>query len=326
MNQISKSVPFAIAIHGGAGAIRRDKMTPEKEAAYRERLLASLQMGYELLDAGRPALEATCRAVNVMEDSPLFNAGLGAVYTHDGGHEQDACVIDGSNLAVGAIAGVRHIRNPVDLARLVMERSPHVLLAGDGAEQFAQENGMPLEQVSCFDTEERRRQLEAAIAREQEQGAALFGDGNLDHSSDDKYGTVGAVALDREGNLTAATSTGGMTNKRWMRIGDSPIIGAGTYANNASCAVSATGHGEYIMRSVLAFEVHALMTYKNMTLDDAAKTAVNERLGAIGGTGGLVAMDARGHIALPFNTPGMYRGWMVPGCEPWVGIYKEDDQ
>ncbi len=326
MSTSDRQVPFAIVIHGGAGAIRKEKMTPEKEAAYRERLVASLQVGFELLDAGRSAIDAVCKAVNVMEDSPLFNAGVGAVYTHDGGHEQDACVMNGSDLAVGAIASVRHIRNPIDLARLVMEKSPHVLLCSEGAEQFAQENGIALEEASYFDTEQRRRQLEAAIAREEEAGRVLFGDGNIDHSSADKYGTVGAVAIDREGNLAAATSTGGMTNKRWMRIGDTPIIGAGTYANNATCAVSATGHGEYIMRSVLAFEVHALMTYKNMTLDDAAKTAVNERLGAIGGTGGLIAIDRRGQIALPFNTPGMYRGWMVPGCEPSVAIYREDDE
>ncbi|MBD3333809.1 beta-aspartyl-peptidase [candidate division GN15 bacterium] len=326
MDHATTHVPFAIAVHGGAGAIRKEKMTPEKETQYQERLVASLQVGFELLDSGRSAIDAVCKAVNVMEDSPLFNAGIGAVYTHDGGHEQDACVMDGSNLAVGAVAGVRHIRNPIDLARLVMQDSPHVLLCGDGAEQFAVLHGMSLEETSYFDTKHRRTQLDKAIAREEEQGKVLFGDGNLDHSSDEKYGTVGAVAMDREGNLAAATSTGGMTNKRWMRIGDTPVIGAGTYANNQSCAVSATGHGEFIMRSVLAFEVHALMTYKGLPLAEAARTAVNDRLGAIGGTGGLIAINSRGQIALPFNTPGMYRGWMVPGCEPSVGIYREDDE
>lgn len=305
MNKTADHRPVLV-IHGGAGTIKRDRMTPEREAEYRAVLEQSLKTGYAILDDGGTALDAVQAAVRVMEDSPLFNAGRGAVFTHEGVNECDACIMDGTTRNAGAVAAVRRIRNPIDLARLVLEKSVHVLLAGDGAEQFAVEHGMTLEHdPAYFFTEHRWQQLQQALAREAaERGEELV---QLDHAGDDHLGTVGAVALDRAGNLAAATSTGGMTNKRFGRIGDTPIIGAGTYADNAACAVSSTGHGEYIMRAVLAFRTAALMAWRGMSLAEAAERAVADLTG-LGGTGGLVAVDHRGNIAMPFNCEGMYRG------------------
>ncbi len=312
----------AIAIHGGAGTILRASMTDEKERDFRAKLAESLQAGHDILNSGGSALDATQAAVVVMEESPLFNAGVGAVYTHDGGHEMDACLCDGATRNVGAIAAVRRVRNPILLSRLVLERSTHVLLSGEGAELFATQNGMTLvDSPSYFDTEHRYQQLQKAIAREKKQNKPHT---QLDHSDlNDKVGTVGAVAVDSRGNLAAATSTGGMTNKRHGRIGDTPVIGAGTYADNKTCAVSATGVGEYIMRAMLAYDIAALMEYKNLSLEEAARIAVMEKFAELGGDGGVVAIDAEGNIAMPFNSPGMYRGWMRADGTSEVRIFRE---
>ena len=312
---------FAIAIHGGAGTILRKNLTPRKERDIRDRLNESLRVGFDILSSGGMAVDAAQAAAVVMEDSPLFNAGKGAVFTHDGDHEQDACLMDGATKNVGAVAAVRRIRNPILLARLVLDRSSPVLLCGEGAERFAVLNGMTLvEDMSYFDTEFRRQQLQRAIEKEKAQAGEHT---QLDHSDDpDKVGTVGAVALDRQGNLAAATSTGGMTNKRYGRIGDTPMIGAGTYADNLTCAVSATGVGEHIMRGMISYDIAALMEYKGLGLEDAADLVVMDKLTAIGGSGGAVAIDRQGHIAMPFNSEGMYRGFMLPDGTTEIAIFK----
>jgi len=297
----------------------RSKITPEKERAYRDALIESLAEGYDVLASGGSSLDAVQRAVNVMEDSPLFNAGKGAVFTHDGHNEQDACIMDGATRNAGAVAMLRRIKNPIDLARLVLEKSTHVLLAGEGAEEFARAHGMELVDQDYFFTEHRWQQLQDALEKEKGDVSELT---RLDHSVEDKTGTVGAVALDRHGNLAAATSSGGMTNKRAGRIGDTPMIGAGTYADNATCAVSATGVGEYIMRALVAYDIAALMMYKNMNLADAANEVVMKKLTALGGKGGAIAIDRMGSIAMPFNSEGMYRGYQLLGSEPYVRIFK----
>lgn len=319
MNQPDGTIPFAVATHGGAGTILRSKITPEKERAYRDALIESLAEGYDVLASGGSSLDAVQRAVNVMEDSPLFNAGKGAVFTHDGQQEQDACIMDGANRNAGAVAMLRRIKNPIDLARLVLEKSTHVLLAGEGAEELAREHGMEFVDNDYFFTEYRWQQLQDALEKERGDASELT---RLNHSVEDKTGTVGAVALDRHGNLAAATSSGGMTNKRPGRIGDTPMIGAGTYADNETCAVSATGVGEYIMRALVAYDIAALMTYKNMTLADAADEVVMKKLTALGGKGGAVAIDRLGNIAMPFNSEGMYRGYRLPDGEPYLEIFK----
>jgi len=288
---------LTIAIHGGAGVITRGSLSAEEEAAYRADLGRALDAGYEVLQSGGDSLDAVTAAVRILEDSPLFNAGRGAVFNHDGINELDASIMDGRSLKAGAVAGVRHVRNPVELARRVMERSPHVLLSGAGAEEFALEQGLELVPQKYFFTERRWQQLERARAGDKLSAAALG-----------YYGTVGAVALDSRGNLAAATSTGGMTNTRWGRVGDSPIVGAGTYADNATCAVSATGSGEFFIRSVLAHEISALMKYRRLAVEDAARQAVHERLQGIGGDGGVIVVDREGNVAMQFNTEGMFRG------------------
>jgi beta-aspartyl-peptidase (threonine type) len=319
MNTSNRTDSFALAIQGGAGTILRNKMTPEKEQACRDALTKSLAAGYEVLASGGSSLDAVQRAVNVMEDSPLFNAGKGAVFTHDGQHEQDACIMDGATRNAGAVAMLRRIKNPIDLARLVLEKSTHVLLAGKGAEEFARAHGMEFVDQDYFFTEYRWQQLQDALEKERGNASELT---RLDHSVEDKTGTVGAVALDRHGNLAAATSSGGMTNKRTGRIGDTPMIGAGTYADNETCAVSATGVGEYIMRALVAYDIAALMMYKNMTLADAADEVVMKKLTALGGSGGVVAIDRLGNIAMPFNSEGMHRGYRLPDGEACVNIFK----
>lgn len=312
---------FVIAIHGGAGTILKSMMTDEKEITYRERLIASLDSGYDVLVKGGSATDAVEAAIVIMEDSPLFNAGKGAVFTHEGDNEQDACIMDGKTRNVGAVAGVKRIANPIKLARLVMDYSKHVLLSGDGAEVFAQLNGMKLVDKEYFHTDHRWNQLQLAIRREKKQQAEQI---QLDHSDDrDKIGTVGAVAMDSHGNLAAATSTGGMTNKRYGRIGDSPIIGAGTFADNNTCAISATGVGEHIMRAVLAYDIAALMEYKKLSLEDAANIVVRKKLAMLEGTGGLVGVDKDGNVAMPFNSAGMYRGFRKAGEEPSVAIFED---
>ena len=310
---------FGIVIHGGAGTILREKMTPEREALYREGLNASLRAGYDILADGGASIDAVQAAVKVMEDSPLFNAGKGAVFTAEGRNEQDACIMDGKTLNSGAVAGVKRIKNPILLARLVMDKSEHVLMSCEGAEAFAEKHGAEFADKDYFYTEQRWEQLQAAKYKEKQSQSDYS---QLDHS-DDKHGTVGAVALDKSGDLAAATSSGGMTNKKYGRLGDSPIVGAGNYANNNTCAVSGTGHGEYFITAVVSYTVSVLMEYKGMSLEDAANEVIHKNLTSLGGTGGLIAIDKQGNIAMPFNTPGMYRGYLLPGQDPIVKIFKE---
>jgi len=288
----------AIAIHGGAGTLAPADLTPENERAYRADLERALRAGFAILDAGGAALDAAVTAVQVLEDEPLFNAGRGAVVAANGLHELDASVMDGRDLRAGAVTGVRHVRSPIGLARLVMERSPHVMLAGTGAEEFALEQGLQPVPNSYFATERRRLELERMLQ------------GQIEAGRESLMGTVGAVALDSAGNLAAATSTGGMTGKKWGRVGDSPIIGAGTYAANDCCAVSATGHGEFFIRAAVAHEIAALMRYRGLDVVAAADEVVMQQLARLGGSGGVIAVGRDGRIAMPFNSEGMLRGAM----------------
>jgi beta-aspartyl-peptidase (threonine type) len=310
---------IAFAIHGGAGTIDRNKMTPEREKACRSGLERALKAGYEILQRGGSSLDAVEAAVRILEDDPHFNAGKGAVFTSEGVNELDAAVMDGKTLKAGAVASVRRIKNPVSLARLVMEKSTHVLLDCSGAEAFAKEQGIELVDPKYFFTQERWDALKRAQAAESQGGGT--GGKQFIISDQDRHGTVGAVALDRNGNLAAATSTGGTTNKRPGRIGDSPVIGAGTYANNVTCAVSATGDGEYFIRAVVGHDISALMEYRGLSLEEATETAVR-KVGELGGTGGLIAIDRNGHVAMPFNTSGMYRGRVDPGGKFIIEIYR----
>jgi beta-aspartyl-peptidase (threonine type) len=289
---------YAIAIHGGAGTLAPADLTPENERAYRAGLERALRAGFAVLDAGGTALDAAVTAVQVLEDEPLFNAGRGAVVAANGLHELDASVMDGRDLRAGAVTGVRHVRSPIELARLVMERSPHVMLAGTGAEEFALEQGLQPVPNSHFATERRRLELERMLQ------------GQIEAGRESLMGTVGAVALDASGNLAAATSTGGMTGKKWGRVGDSPIIGAGTYAANDCCAVSATGHGEFFIRAAVAHEIASLMRYRGLGVVEAADEVVMRQLVRLGGSGGVIAVGRDGRIAMPFNSEGMLRGAM----------------
>lgn len=317
-----------IAIHGGAGALSRDMITPQQEAAYQNALNDILTRSAALLAEGGSALDAVTLAVRLLEDCPLFNAGHGAVFTSDETHEMDAAIMNGKTLACGSVASIATVRNPILAARAVMETSDHVFFCGKPAEALAAAAGLEIVAPDYFSTPERREQL----ARVRATGAASF---VLDHDGaagktgaappldeDKKLGTVGAVALDQDGNLAAATSTGGMTNKQPGRIGDSPVIGAGCYANNRSCAVSSTGTGEMFIRSVAAYDVSAQMEYAGRTLEQAANNVVFDKLPAIGGVGGLIAVDADGNVVLPFNSEGMYRGYLRVGELPVVGIYR----
>lgn len=297
----------ALAIHGGAGTLERSAMTPEKEAAYSEALRCALLAGDEVLQHGGDALSAVEFAVRSLEDCPLFNAGRGAVFTHSKTHELDAAIMDGKTLGAGAVAGISGIANPIQLARAVMEKSNHVLLAGKGALDFATSLGFETKPDDYFFTEFRYNQLMQVI---HEEGSFLDHSVSGD-SNEKKFGTVGAVALDVHGNLAAATSTGGMTNKRFGRIGDTPLIGSGTYANNNTCAVSCTGHGEFFIRSVVAYDVSCLMEYGGLSLEEACIRVVNSKLVERGGEGGLIAVDRFGNICLPFNSTGMYRAWKM---------------
>jgi beta-aspartyl-peptidase (threonine type) len=313
---------FALAIHGGAGTIRRSDLSPEREAEYRARLEEALRAGHAVLSGGGSSLDAVVATLTILEDSPLFNAGKGAVFTHEGAVELDASIMDGATKNAGAVAGVKRVRNPIALARLVMEKSPHVMLTGDGAEEFARENGVEMVDNAYFYTEWRREQLERAKAAEGTMGAAVVPGEELAPGAY-KFGTVGAVALDQAGNLAAGTTTGGMTNKRFGRVGDSPIIGAGTYADNATCAVSSTGHGEYFIRGVIAHDIAAMMAYGGKSVEEAARTVIMDKLEAMGGTGGVIAMDRHGNVAMPFNTAGMYRGRIDAEGNVTVEIYKD---
>jgi len=308
--------PWALAIHGGAGTITRSAMTPERETAYRSALDESLRAGNTVLSVGGKALDAVAAALVSLENCPLFNAGRGAVYTHDGTHEMDAAIMEGQFRKAGAVAGVAGIKNPVLLAKAVMEHSEHVLLAGRGAEEFARSLQFEFEDPTYFHDELRWNQWQSAL---------LEGRMQLDHTEDPekKFGTVGAVALDQHGHLAAATSTGGMTNKRWGRVGDSPVIGAGTYASDATCAISCTGHGEFFLRAVVAYDIACLIEYKGLSLQEACRIVVHDKLVPFGGEGGLIAVDAKGNIALPFNSEGMYRGWSKLGVRE-TGIYGDE--
>lgn len=306
--QIS-SVPvapsWAIAIHGGAGVITRDKLSQEAEAEYRAVLKQALDTGSAILERGGTSLDAVESVIRIMEDCPLFNAGKGAVFTHEGGNELDAAIMDGSNLSAGAVAGVTDIRNPISAARMVMTSSPHVMMSGRGASEFAAEHGLEIVNPSYFFTEERYQQLRKILDKE-------------------KHGTVGCVALDKAGNLAAGTSTGGMTDKRYNRIGDTPIIGAGTYANNNTCAVSATGHGEFFIRYTVAHDISALMEYGGLTLDSAANLVIKHKLVSAGGTGGVICIDKNGNISMPFNTEGMYRGYSISDGRKGIFIFADE--
>jgi len=302
---------FAIAIHGGAGTILKSSMTPEQEAQYRMKLAEAVDIGYAILEKGGTSLDAVEAVVQRLEDDSLFNAGKGSVFNSEGKVELDASIMDGNTLKAGAVAGVHHVKNPIRLARTVMEKSEHVFFIGDGAEKFAQEHGLELVDESYFFTEARWQSLQKAKAKES-------------LTEKEKHGTVGAVALDQHGNLAAATSTGGMTNKKFGRIGDSPIIGAGTYADNETCAISATGHGEYFIRAVVAHDIASLMRYKGLSLQAAAEEVVMNKLAKLGGTGGIIAIDRNANIAMPFNTDGMYRAYKVHGGNTFVAIYKDE--
>ena len=306
---------FSIAIHGGAGTLVKGLMTQELELRYKEALKLALNKGYAVLNDGGTAIDAVEIAVKSLEDSPLFNAGKGSVFTAEGTHEMDASIMEGKTLNAGAVSLITGIKNPVSLARDVMEKSEHVFLAGEGAMEFAKELDYTLENDAYFFDEFRHKQWLEIKDTDSFQ---------LDHSTkkDSKFGTVGAVACDQNGNIAAATSTGGMTNKKWGRVGDSPMIGAGNYANNKTCAVSCTGSGEFFIRGVVAYDVSCLMEHKEMSLEAAAETVINNRILDIKGDGGLVAVDAKGNIAMPFNTEGMYRASKTSKGEELIAIYK----
>lgn len=326
-NDLIEKPEFAIVIHGGAGTILKENMTPEREAAYKAKLEEAIMVGHNILKNGGTSMEAVTKTINVMEDSPLFNAGKGAVFTNAETNELDASVMDGKTLNAGAVAGVTNIKNPIDLARAVMDNSEHVMLSGKGAESFAEEQGLELVDPSYFFTEGRFNSLQRIKDREKTEldhdAKAAYYDTEL---KDYKFGTVGCAALDKNGNLAAGTSTGGMTNKRWGRIGDAPIIGAGTYANNETCAVSSTGWGEYFIRAMVAHDISALMEYKGLSLKEAARIVIQEKVANLGGDGGIVAVDKDGNITMEFNTAGMYRASIKSNEALRIGIYKEDEE
>lgn len=304
---------YTIAIHGGAGTILKSNMTSAMQMQYEQSLQNALTKGYAILKAGGTAIDAVEAAVIVLEDFELFNAGRGSVFNNQGKHEMDAAIMDGKYLDAGAVSGIRYVKNPITLAKAIMQKSEHVMLMGKGAEQFAQQHNIAFETDEYFYNETRYHQWQEALKEDKIQ---------LDHS-DKKFGTVGAVALDQNGNLAAATSTGGMTNKKYGRVGDSPIIGAGTYANNKTCAVSCTGHGEYFMRTVVGHDISCLMEYKGLSLSEACDVLIHDKLIKINGEGGLVAVDQLGNVALPFNSEGMYRGYAHSNGYSEIKIYKE---
>ncbi len=319
---------FVLVVHGGAGTILKSRMTGEKEKAYTAGLEKALQTGYMILEKGGTALDAVEAAVKTLEDNPLFNAGKGAVFTNEGKNELDASIMDGRNEAAGAVAGITIVKNPISAARAVMENSSHVMMTGSGAERFAALQGLEIVDPSYFFTEERFKALQQVRAEDSLQTEMDHSDrkdknSGIYNSRDEKFGTVGAVALDKQGNLAAATSTGGMTNKRFGRVGDSPVIGAGTYASNGTCAISCTGWGEYFIRLVMAKTVSDMMEFGKMPLDKAANEMIMKRLPALGGDGGLIAVDKEGNIAMPFNTEGMYRGYIDDKGKAVVEIYKD---
>ncbi|MEM9932166.1 MAG: isoaspartyl peptidase/L-asparaginase [Bacteroidota bacterium] len=315
---------YALVIHGGAGTILKENMTPEREAAYTAALQAALEAGEAVLKEGGSSKEAVVAAIQLMEENPLFNSGVGAVFTHEETVELDASFMDGATLNAGAVAGVKTVKSPIAAARMVMDSSVHVMLSGKGAEQFAEKMGLEMVENSYFHTERRLNQIKRIKDSQANATKTPYkGEMSIDGTDVYKFGTVGAAALDKEGNLAAGTSTGGMSNKRYGRIGDSPIIGAGTYANNASCAVSCTGHGEFFIRNVVAFDVAARMMYQDLSLEEAGDKVVQEVLMEMGGDGGLISVDKDGNVHMPFNTSGMYRGYVKSTGETYIGIYKD---
>ncbi len=307
---------YGIVIHGGAGTMSKAKMTKWKTEAYRQALKRAYSIGYQNLHKGGGAMDAVLEAVVVLENSSLFNAGKGSVFTHEGDHEMDAAIMEGKTLQAGAVAGVKYVKNPVCLADVVMKKSKHVLVSGEKALEFAKEQGLEIESKEYFYEEVRHKQWQKALNA---------GKVSLDHDEEEsaKYGTVGAVALDKHGNLAAATSTGGMVNKKYGRIGDSSLIGSGTYANNETCAISCTGHGEYYIRAVVAHDISARMLYKEQSLQEASEEVIMRVLPAMGGRGGMIGIDHEGNMVMPFNTKGMYRGFKNAKNEEFVGIFKE---
>ncbi len=314
--------PIRLVIHGGAGAISRTRLTKEREQAYQREIREALVAGYKVLNAGGSSVEAVTEAIVVMEDSPLFNAGKGSVFTHEGHNELDAAIMDGATRMAGAVAGVRMIRNPIRAARAVMTKSSHVMLIAEGAEAFARDQGLEIVDPTYFYTQHRWEQLQRAIERERVQRYQAIEADSLLVEKDEKYGTVGAVALDCHGNLAAGTSTGGLANKRYGRVGDSPIIGAGTYADNRSVAVSGTGTGEMFIRTAAAHSIAAQVQLKQLSVTAAADQALAD-VAAIGGDGGVIVLDKDGHYAMRFITSSMYRGTIGRDGVPWVGIFPE---
>lgn len=310
---MAKTGPLSIAIHGGSGAITRESLDSDLEQQYRHVLRQAVLQGMGVLERGASSIDAVCQTVRILEDSPLFNAGRGSVFSHEGYNELDAAIMDGRSLAAGAVTGLRRIANPVDLARLVMERSRHVMLSGEGAEQFALQHGMATVDQGHFFTERRWQELQAAI------GLRASG------KDPDIFGTVGAVARDCNGNLAAATSTGGMTDKQYGRIGDSPIIGAGTYADNRSCAISATGHGEFFIRVAAAHDICARMRYGKQSLQQSAHQVIMQQVAGMGGMGGIIGVDHAGNIVMLHNSPGMFRASAGGGKDVNVGIFLEEN-
>lgn len=313
---LAQQPTVAIAIHGGAGTLTREAITPEQDRAYREILAQLVDEGHQQLLNGEAGLDVVVTIIQALEESPLFNAGVGAVLTWEGQHELDAAIMEGASLSAGAVAGVKTVRSPIAAARAVMQASPHVMLAGAGAESFAREQGLEMVDNSLFTTERRAQALQRYKAQ---RNAAI------NTAVDTKFGTVGVVVLDTAGNLVAGTSTGGMTGKRWGRIGDAPVIGAGTYANNASCAVSATGHGEYFIRHQVASDICARVQYLGLSLTDAANDVVLGDLVRVGGEGGVIAVDPKGNVAMPFNTEGMYRASINGQGNRLVAIYGAEE-
>ncbi|KJD36627.1 isoaspartyl peptidase [Tamlana sedimentorum] len=318
----TKENEFAIVIHGGAGNIKPENFSEAKKAKYQQKLEEAITVGYNILKNGGTSLDAVQQTIIILEDSPLFNAGKGAVFTNEGYNEHDASIMDGKTLNAGASAGTRIVKNPINLARAVMDKSPHVLLSGRGAEVFAKQQNLNVVDPSYFATESRLKGLERVKNLEKNELSAFYDDA----IKDSKFGTVGCAALDKHGNLAAGTSTGGMTNKRWGRIGDSPIIGAGTYANNNTCAVSSTGWGEYFIRGMVAHDISALMEYKGLSLQEAAKNVIQGKLSKIDdgqGNGGVIAVDNHGNMVMEFNTPGMFRATMDANGELNIALFKK---
>ena len=320
-NQTDSIQNFGIVIHGGAGTILKENMSDSLEQAYKTKLEEAIRTGHEILANGGTALKAVQRTINIMENSPLFNSAKGAVFTNEGKNELDASIMDGKTLNAGAIAGVTNVKNPINLAYEVMVNSDHVLLSGKGAELFAKEQGLEIVDPEYFYTEKRYKSMERAREREKEEtNKTAFYDPFL---KDEKFGTVGCAALDKNGNLAAGTSTGGMSNKKYNRIGDSPIIGAGTYANNKTCAISSTGWGEYFIRGVVAYDISAIMEYKGLSLQEAAAEVIQKKQPELGGNGGIIAIDHEGNMVTEFNTAGMYRATMNSKGDLQIGIYSE---